>query len=75
MNGDRDLATSHLTVGHWNDTAKLAGHGLLVGLMTSLERGIIVAARNAVAHRAALDAAFDEQHRMYTTDQRRGDGR
>ena len=55
-----------LTDGHWDDTVTLAAQGFVRGLFTSLERALMLAARNAISHRAALDAAYDEQRRMLT---------
>lgn len=63
-----------LTDGHWDDTVTLAAQGFVVGLFTSLERALTLAARNAIAHRAALDAAYDEQHRMLTAASRHAVG-
>lgn len=49
----------------WDDTIHLAVLGAMAGWVASTRQSFVAAIRNAVAHRSALDAAWDEYNRLH----------
>ena len=49
----------------WDDTIHLAVLGAMAGWVASTRQSFVAAIRNTVAHRSALDAAWDEYNRLH----------